>query len=401
MIRSEYIRSLNCNYQRIWLEQKPEEKKYQYCILSRGGIKGLLPCDLRYINGEAYLYYDITSKQNLAHIQKTGSIDREWLKDFLWSIRQVQQELGRFLLDTGNVLWYPEQIFRDLETNAFCFLYLPYYEGDSGFGKLMEYLAEYIDYGDELLVDCVYHMYEQQEKAGADYLQGLIFEDTKCLEEKASVEANSGESVSRETVSVPERRFYSEESVLDIPRARERRQMKHAEGKRGIWGLLGSKRNQNRKQREEYHRMMQQEMAGYAVAEELQYQGETYAGNCAEAYAEDVEERYGRTIYVEAPAKTAETPPRLLSPEGKLLAVLDLPVFTIGKKKEEADLTLEEASVSRVHARIIRENGMVYLEDLNSTNGTFKNGLRLQPYEKRRLDEGDEIRCGRVPFVFR
>jgi len=41
-MKAEYIRNLHSNYVRIPLDKKPEEKKYQYCILSRGGIKGLL-----------------------------------------------------------------------------------------------------------------------------------------------------------------------------------------------------------------------------------------------------------------------------------------------------------------------------------------------------------------------
>ena len=49
MINTEYIRSLNANYERMTLGEKPEEKRYQYCMISRGGIKGLLPCSLRYI----------------------------------------------------------------------------------------------------------------------------------------------------------------------------------------------------------------------------------------------------------------------------------------------------------------------------------------------------------------
>ena len=28
----------------------------------------MLPCSLRYIDGEAYLYYDITSRQNIAQL---------------------------------------------------------------------------------------------------------------------------------------------------------------------------------------------------------------------------------------------------------------------------------------------------------------------------------------------
>ena len=73
----------------------------------------------------------------------------------------------------------------------------------------------------------------------------------------------------------------------------------------------------------------------------------------------------------------------------------------IGKKKGETDCVLTDGSVSRLHARITKEEDEFYLEDLNSTNGTFKNGLRLQPYEKRKLMEEDEIRFGKVMLTFR
>ena len=99
MLQTEYIRSLNCNYERILLENKPEEKRYQYCILNRGGIKNLLPCSLRYINGLVYLYYDISSRQNIMQLYGGRSISRKWVLDFVWGIRQVEQELERFLLD--------------------------------------------------------------------------------------------------------------------------------------------------------------------------------------------------------------------------------------------------------------------------------------------------------------
>jgi len=88
-------------------------------------------------------------------------------------------------------------------------------------------------------------------------------------------------------------------------------------------------------------------------------------------------------------------------PDGSLLANLDKKLVTIGKMKDEADIVLEDSSMSRLHARITREGDDYYLEDVNSTNGTFRNGLRLQPYEKKRLEVGDDIRCGRVLFLFR
>jgi hypothetical protein len=82
MVQTEYIRNLNCNYERIHLKEKPQEQKFQYCMINRGGIKGLLSCSLRYIDEEAYLYYDISSKQSVAHLYRNKALDREFLRDF-------------------------------------------------------------------------------------------------------------------------------------------------------------------------------------------------------------------------------------------------------------------------------------------------------------------------------
>ena len=134
MLTAEYVRNYNCNYERITLEQKPEEKRYQYCILNRGGIRYLLPCSLRYIDNNAYLYYDISSTQSVEQLYINRSIDRRWIKDFLWSMERIHREMDRFLLDNSHLLWYPEQIYQDLERREFFFLYVPYYQGETGFG---------------------------------------------------------------------------------------------------------------------------------------------------------------------------------------------------------------------------------------------------------------------------
>ena len=384
MLQTEYVRSLNCNYERILLDHMPEENRYQYSILGRCQIRGLLPCSLRYIDGRAYLYYDISSRQNMALLYGNRCITREWVKDFMWSMKRVQQELGRFLLDMGNVLWYPEHIFQELEKNVFSFLYVPYYNGESGFMKLMEFWVEHIDYNDEGLVDCVYRMYERLERNGEIYLHAQIFEDAECLEKTKMPELVC--TVLEETVVEDVKEDISvavpvAETGTDKPQIEEK---PAKTGKRGIRGILEGKRSRGQKAREDYRQSMQRTMTGYAVAEKAPY-----------------EEPYGQTVYIEDKPELPQQPHRLLTPEGKLLVSLDQPSLSIGKKKEEVDLVLKDASVSRIHARIITEEGNAYLEDLNSTNGTFQNGLRMQPYEKRKLEEGDEIKFGKVVFIFR
>lgn len=377
MLNTEYIRSLNANYERLLLEQKPEEKRYQYCMISRGGIKGLLPCSLRYINGEAYLYYDITSRQNIAQLFEKKPMTRQWVMDFLWSMRRVRQEMSRFLLEESNLIWFPQHVYQDLEKKDFYFLYIPYCRENTGFADLMEYLVEHVDYQDEGLVEYIYKAYEQYEAAGDTYLQGKIFEDAECLRITENGGREEEEAVvgdkDTETETEGEDEKQMEETVLA------------SKEKKGLFNLWENRKKKEKQEKENYTRNLQLTMTGYAVAEEAPYE----------------EEDMGRTVYMEEKPAPREAVHRLLSEEGKLLVTLEQSSYTIGKKRGEADLVLNDLSISRLHARIVKEKDGHYLEDMNSTNGTFKNGLQLQPYEKRKLEEGDEITLGKTTIVYR
>lgn len=396
MLQTEFIRSIHCNYERILLDKKPEDKKYQYCILSRGGIKGLLPCSLRYLNGLAYLYYDITSKQSIRQLFDRRCITRQWLKDFVWGMNQIQAELGRFLLDERNIIWYPEQIFQDLESNIFSFLYIPYYEGESSFLKLLEYLVDHVDYEDEALVECVYKMYEQCEQKGEVYLQGQIFEDVKALYTE-TVRESEGAYAFKYADATPvleaeESEVNTVKKELTLPESMNVDKTKNKEERLGIRSFWDGKKRKNRYAREQYQQRMQMEMEGHKVAEESVYR---------QSPVTEQEEEYGRTVYIEIPTEKEKPVPKLYTLDGRVVAQLTQDSYLIGKRKTDVDMVLDDFSVSRIHARINREEDGTFLEDLNSTNGTFKNGIRLQPYEKKKLEEGDEIKIGKISFLYR
>lgn len=372
-LETEYVRNLNCNYERVLLEEKPEENRYQYCILSRGGIRFLLPCSLRYINGDAFLYYDISSKQNMTQIFERRTIKREWMKDFLWGMERMQQELGRYLLDVHNVVWCPEHIYQDLEKNDFYFMYVPYYQKDSGFKALLDFWVEQIDYEDEALVEFVYGLHEQYDSAGDACMNGQIYEHYKEVEKR---EKERQKSPVPEPVAEPD--FPTPQISEVIPETVDKR--------KGIFSFLAGyrKKQDSISYQEILQRQVSMQTLG-AVSEEIAYgQGES-------------EEEYGKTIYLE---QQKEPSRGLYRDNGELAVRIEKLPFVIGKKKEEVDYVLMDRSASRLHARILEENGHIYLEDLNSTNGTFKNGLRMQPYEKRRLEKDDEIRFGREEYIF-
>jgi len=55
-----------------------------------------------------------------------------------------------------------------------------------------------------------------------------------------------------------------------------------------------------------------------------------------------------------------------------------------------------EKGVSRRHARILKREGTVVVEDLGSINGTFINGKRLAPYLPEALHDGDQLQLGKL-----
>lgn len=65
----------------------------------------------------------------------------------------------------------------------------------------------------------------------------------------------------------------------------------------------------------------------------------------------------------------------------------------------DLDLTTDgglDAGVSRRHARILFQAANCYLEDLDSSNGTFINGSQLAPRSPALLQHGDEVRLGNI-----
>ena len=69
---------------------------------------------------------------------------------------------------------------------------------------------------------------------------------------------------------------------------------------------------------------------------------------------------------------------------------------TIGRRPD-SDVLLDDVTVSRDHALIVRRSGDWYLDDLGSLNGTYVNRERI---ESRRLDDGDELQVGKYKLTF-
>ena len=75
---------------------------------------------------------------------------------------------------------------------------------------------------------------------------------------------------------------------------------------------------------------------------------------------------------------------------------LDKPSFTLGRKPDN-DIVLDNAAVSGHHCRMYESGGTWFVEDLNSTNGTFVNGSKTL---KAGLKPGDTITLIKYTLIF-
>lgn len=72
-------------------------------------------------------------------------------------------------------------------------------------------------------------------------------------------------------------------------------------------------------------------------------------------------------------------------------------IIAIGRSTP-CKLLLDESSVSRKHAAVFTKSDGIYIKDLESSNGTYINGKRI---EVSKLHNGDEIKIGVFTLIFR
>lgn len=74
--------------------------------------------------------------------------------------------------------------------------------------------------------------------------------------------------------------------------------------------------------------------------------------------------------------------------------------FLLGKNRRQAAGVIDAEGISRIHARISKREGAYYLEDLNSTNGTYLNGEPVAYHQKRKLSKNDRILFAAEEYLF-
>lgn len=419
MINVSYYKDYSHNYL-IMEGENQRTELYQCRMITDNQIEGLLPCKERHVNGDVFLYYEITSKQNLLNLYEGRKLTMKQLKNIFIHLKMVQEKLSKFLLNERNLVLQPEYIYADAETEHLYFLYYPFETEDNYIVSFLEYLAEKIDNEDQTAVEIVYKMLELATKE-----QFVLDEVVNWFEEDLEWEEKVNERI-------PERE--NPLSLLEPPEEEEEEKIGNKWavifmiaaimlflilffmnrfylfsekiqvclyagllfcgalflGNAGffIYDLFLSGKREDGGIKERFRKTEREEEKPYRETD------------ISDRIQQKAEQAYGNTVFI----------PWVENCENKLYGVgkgnknhIDLGKLplTVGKLAGSVDMVIEDQSISRRHARFFREGNRIYMSDLNSTNGSFKNGMRLLPNASEVLEPGDEIRLGKLKFIYR
>ncbi len=447
-----YKRSLNQNYIILQQEGMTEPKGYQTAILLENTVPGLLPCRLQKVNGEALFYYDTTGYQSIQSLYECSKIGEKELAQLLLCAGEVTEGLSEYLLNSDSLLLEAKYIYKNKETQKLSFLYFPYYIRETGmqFQELLEYLLPKINYEDKKAVTMGYGVYkaaangcitreviksfvyskteekknlyedyrerlqEEEEEEGRKILDEFYKEDEQENREQEGVAVFVGSILFLAGLIFLARHFrllswtgiFLLSTVLGLSLAgaiawkflKERKNEKAEEQERAE----RKEQNEERKKADIWGEEQGKEGRGaFSEWKEMENSNEkSWEAEREESWKPEEEDAGLTTLLETGIEESCACLEWLDQPEQKKF-YLHQEVTFIGKWKQTADLWIDDPTVSRTHARIVRKSGKDFLIDLNSRNGTRLNQQYLNPEEEYELKDGDIIQFSRVQFRYK
>lgn len=444
MLETKYYKDYGHNYMILQCRQQETFRSYQYRILTSGKIDNILNCSVRHINGSTYYYYDISSRITLESLYRNRIMSFEEVRDILSQIDGICKKLSAYFMEEAALVLSPEHIYYSLTDKKYFGLYYPDYQtaGPNAYKPLVEFLVEHIDTENHKLTEDMYRIYEMSEEEyfciedalqileeNAEPMPKILTESLHPIVDTTNREPeitkidlldtieNPPELEQAEQTSLKKILFYLIFAVLSIlgimgaAAVRSIYELTQREviilyGLMAVMGtclllcLIGAYMGSRKRQASE-NVFISKSDEDYPVDKALPSLENVVIRNEDLIMTDHLPvENGGNTIFFDE--RTVKEY-KLYATDKKNKTHIELKQFpcTIGKMAGCVDYVLTDDSISRIHARIDRKEEQIWLTDMNSTNGTYKNGLRLQPQETVEIEPGDEVRFGNLNYCYR
>lgn len=406
-----YKRELNHSYMVLGCDACDISESYAYRMMTQNRIGQLLQCSQRQMDGEGFLYYDISSRQPLERLYEARKLDAEDMKRIIYAVAAVQADLGEYLLDERGLMLEAGMIFADVETEELYFCFNPERkEAGQRYEKLADFFLGHVNHGEEHAVNIAYQFYKMSK---AEYFVLSAF--LPFLEkEMAAWQAQNGglrvetmeksvAATDRETREViggaweqGERTEHRSWETLQEAKSERNREKKGWLGR-----ILGKKRDLIHKNRQKKRKWRKEKPESISEAKE---ENESWPASIWDSYVgQKAFMQTGETVYFSDLDRLKRKPdgiPCLTEDAGARRFRLENLPLTVGKLRGKVAIVLEDSSVSRIHARLECGECGICVRDLNSRNGTLVNGRKLSPNEAAELSPGDLIQFGRERFLY-
>ncbi len=388
-----YERDVNKSYMKI---PALLEDNFDETIIMKKQIAGLIPVEKCYVNGGGQYWYNISGKQALDAYCRINEIDMHFLENLILRLCEQLEILEWNLVDTNCLVIDPELIFINHSGEELSFVVYPYNKGDLflEMQQLMEYLLTKLDHQDKMAVSAAYQLYE------LTLVEGLSIEELK-----SHILASRMDKTVIEQVPVNKNEFLNKNEFVDKKGSLDEKELMIEKPLKGgqkvtleekIASFLDEKLTWF------YEKVgTVLEKTPLEIHKELRMKKEK---NLEIVYPEDIE----------AEEENIQIHPTVCISKGFGAArgVLvcesrgECPDFEIKKetaiigKNPKVRFCIPRDTISQFHARIEYQENKYYIEDLNSTNGTYVNDIPLNYKQRYCLSVGDSLRFADVRFHF-
>lgn len=379
-------------------------------------LPGLLPVEKAYVDGDGQYWYNISGKQSLDMYCRVKEIGISFIERLIISICSEMEILEWNLIQTSCLMLDPELIFI---TNSNQEIIFTVYPGSSGtvemeFQQLMEFLLTKVDHKDAQAVKAVYGIYEKTLMDGYSItdIRDEIIKSKQREGEKDWREEPEQSRPEKIPVTVPEKKC--EDTV-----SRKKKAAVAKKQYRGEQEAKKQKEKQKEKQEKEWIKKIKKLFMEIGLLEEEEPEARAleYSSKKPEHLLDRKKNLESAVVYPEEEVQPVVQPEYhptvcLSSMTGAIRGILlyqgsesyeDIRVIKkitrIGYGSD-TDVQIHADTVSQLHARIDHDGENYYIEDLNSTNGTFVNEEPLAYKERRKLNRNDMIRFADVRYRF-
>ncbi len=411
-----YRKNLNKSYMCV---ENPEHvfDTYELQMLKNCRVPGLLRLQVTDLDKKRRYLYDISGKQQISDYLSGQKLGCELLQRILFAIQHVCAALPEYLLREDGICLEMDFIYVNLEDGSLQFTYLPFYTKNfpQSFQSCMEQILRKIDHQDQEAVELGYQIYQLCVQDNADIrkmLMNVLYKgkDAEIETIKDEVDLMAQERLNKKLQNSVQESYQSAEESLGkkrqdkeivskerwkrkaLPEIINRYLAKMAElviylkkiwaGKRQI--VQSGTSFMPRKQTLVFKQAKKQRLQQLVSENDSQEQKVPVSATEILSISED--EFSGKLVY----RGTHDCKDLFVKGES----------FLIGKNETQADGVIFAEGVSRLHARIIRQEDRYFIEDLNSTNGTFLNEVELEYHQPQELNKNDRIRFGVEEYVF-